>query len=398
MWFYWIWCMHVLMFLVSHLVPARSILGEMPTRTCCAMFPWKSLTRKFQVHKVLTESDSPYPCSVLIEAQAEKSSLHNLWLCIPLSLSPPYQPLLSLSEPFAWMANADHSVIIVSTDSGVIRVYRRQTKGFQWKMVREFLNTGMTARTQWDSTSMGAGRGHREVVFGYTPQAVVSIEQVGQTNEFHFQTLKTDFWRHGTSETSFSANGNHLTLGFRRFRQTDGVVDFYKLNLMSPMLDWQFSVVAPHRASAFGHSAIAMKDRLIVSAPFAPGPIVGSGAVYIYELHTKPPQLIQTLHCPEGISGNSQKHLQFGWFLTLSANGDFLVTSARTLDSDRFYVYQYSDRQKRYRYIKTHQLGRQSFQGTQFSLLRCTVTNHGHLITFDDARVHWLASSRPNSP
>lgn len=394
--------MHVLIYLVSHLVPVRSVLGEMPTRTCCAMFPWKSLTRKFQVRKVVTESDSPYPCSVLIEAQAEKSSLHNLWLCIPLSLSPPYQPLLSLSEPFSWMANSDHSVIIVSTDAGVIRVYRRQTKGFQWKLVREFLDTGMTARTQWDSTSMGAGRGQREVVFGYTPQVVVSIEQVGKTSEFHFQTLKTDFWRYGTSEAYLSADGTHLSLSFGRFRQTDGVVDFYKLNLMSPMLDWQYSVVAPHRASAFGHRAFTMKDRLIVSAPFAPGPIIGSGAVYIYELHTKPPLLIQTLNCPEGISGNSQKHLQFGWFLTLSDNGVFLVTSARTLDSDRLYVYQYSDRQKRYRYIKTHHLTRSRESAEHFptrgTLLRCTVTNHGHLITFDDARVHWLASSRPNSP
>jgi len=375
--------------LVRRFVDPITVFGEMPSRICAAMFPWPSLGRYFRVEKVVAESESPYPCSVLIQASTVKHESYSLWMCIPLSMSPPHQPLLQLDQPFSWTTNHDHSIITLALACGTMRIYSRQAASFRWKVVAEETGAGLTQDTQWISTIAGTCRGQVEMMMGSCHDEPMLV---GVFNDFSSHRPKTDWWRFGLPRQC-AASGRHVALSYPTYRQHDGILDLYQLNPIEQRLERTCTLEAPQQATGFGCCAYLVADRLLVSAPFAPSPLYGAGAIYVYTIATTPPTLIQTLHCPETFAADHQRHLQFGWFMAVSTNGEFLVATVRTIDAERMYVFQYSSRRKRYLYVKTHQLVRSPQH--ESSPLRCQVTNHGHLIVYDQDRVHWLANSRP---
>lgn len=350
----------------------------LPTQISAAMFPWPSIRRRFKVEVVALDTISPYPCSALIQAKTAQG-LHTLWMCIPLSMAPPDQPFIKDEQSFSWTANADQTILVTAMSDGTVRVYQRQVKHFEWKLMQTLGNTGLTHTTQWSSTLFGLGKAATDVVFAFDGHQVLALEW---TEGMHIQKLSSRIWRFGAI-TRLSAHGRHVTASYPSFRQWDGIVDLYTLNPFNRYLELVTSLQCAERGTGFGHGSYVVKDRWIISAPFFPAPVYGSGAVLVFDL--EPPHARrQILICPEATGC-----LHFGAQMSVSPDGEYLAVST----SNRVFKFQYHVRRKRYLHYKTNEVVRNSHS----DMLRCVISDSGQVVVYDDISVHWLSNSRNRS-
>ena len=253
----------------------------------------------------------------VVHNQLHHRLYHRLYQVIPFSLSPPPRVIYKSSQPFVWCANDSTDILFIINHLG-IKIFQQTQIGKStlgsWHR-RQFIEISLSmcnlSMCQKD-----------QLVIIINSEAIYGLFQLNSKPlQYFIQRLALDQVKLDFKVFPKSLHDNVFILSSPMYRQTDGIVDTYRITGNFDLTDIEFSqtIKPPVQAGYFGGYCSLAHPFLIVSAQFANE---GKGVVYVYRITGEDFVLFQT------IKNNDNTVSEFGKQTYVSNNCQWLLVNS----------------------------------------------------------------------
>jgi len=286
----------------------------------------------------------------------EKQGTHRLYQCNPMAIGTSNTRLVHRSKrPIYWCLSSDgHFYAYIHRNTMVL--YRYDSN--RHHRTRSTIELGMSSRCTDREKWMAVHDSDRAVIVGCSPYLFYVNVELCKLYPIVPDEVGRDWML-----CPKAVAGSWMLLSYPMHKETDGMVEAYRLSKPEPDDEGVEHVEATcvtqwtceDRGSLFGNEVVAMASgRVAVAAQFAPAPLHGAGAVFIYQLHKdgRAPTKIQKISCPDSVSNTNMGVLNFGTVVSASRCRDWLAITALNGSYSLIYRYHWQERIKRY--VKIH--------------------------------------------